>query len=145
MILTQKQSRMQEGFTLVEILIAVALVMIMGGIITYSVQGYLEKTKKRTTRMSLKLIREQIEEYYDDTGEYPQSLMDLIKKPLDEKVAENWGGPYIKSKEQPKDAWKKPFHYEVTEGGEHPFELYSYGSNKGKATPKSEWIDAWKL
>jgi general secretion pathway protein G len=146
MIYIEKQKHAQDGFTLVEILIAAALVMILGGIVTYSVQGILESNRKKSTALSLKFIRDRIEAYNDDTGEYPRNLVDLIKKPADEKIAESWDGPYITAKkgEVPKDGWNKPFHYEPTEGGEHPFELYSYGSKRGKGTPKSEWIDAWK-
>ncbi len=41
--------------------------------------------------------------------------------------------------------WGKPLHYALTPDQEHDYELYSYGSKKGKGAPKSEWIDAWKF
>lgn len=140
----EKPTHVQDGFTLVEILIAAALVMILGGIITYSTRGILESNKKNATIASMKVIKEALNRYAEDNdGDYPQSLLDLVKKPADEKAAANWDGPYLETKkgETPKDAWKQPFVYNLTEGGEHPYELLS---KKGKGTPRAEWIDAWK-
>jgi len=141
-MISYNQKHTQNGFTLIEILIAAALVIILGGIVTYSMQGILESNRRSSTRASLKTIRAQIEQYSDDVGEYPRTLVDLAKKPTDEKIAEKWNGPYIDK--VPKDGWNKPFVYNVTEGSENPFELYSYGGKKGKSMPKSAWIDAWK-
>lgn len=139
------QRHVQEGFTLVEILIAFALVMIMGGVVFVSYKGVVAKNARKATIESLRVIRGALESYRDDTGEYPAALRDLIKKPTDEKAAEQWAGPYIETKKgEILDGFKKPFHYAVTQGGENPYELYSYGPN-GKGSPKSEWIDAWKV
>jgi general secretion pathway protein G len=139
------KKNMQDGFTLVEILIAVALMLVLGAVVTYSYRGVINKNKRGATITSMKNIRAAIDNYKDDIGEYPSSLRDLVAKPTDEKAAELWHEAYLDSKnnEAPKDAWKNPFVYNVTEGAEHPYELYSYGKN-GKGAPKSEWIDAWK-
>ena len=142
----QKKSHMQKGFTLIEILIAAALVMILGGIATASYRGIVESNSKSSTQASLKSIKFAIETYHDEIGEYPQSLQDLVRRPSDEKAAANWR-PFIESKnnQAPRDAWKNAYVYNVTEGAENPFELYSYGSKKGKSTPKTGWLDAWNL
>ncbi len=137
---------LQKGFTLVEILIAVALVAAMTGIITYGTQKYLESNRKHAAVASLKTIKAAVEDYNDNVGEYPRTLTDLIIRPTEEKAAAGWEGPYITAKNNkvPNDPWDKPFVYNVTEGGERPYELYSYGSKKGKNAPKSGWVDAWK-
>lgn len=141
---TQNNTNLQKGFTLAEILIAAGLVVILGAIIAFSTRGILERNRKSATRASLKTIKASVEQYSDDTGEYPRALIDLVVKPTDEKVSTSWEGPYISGKKAPVDGWKQPFVYNVTEGSEHPFELYSYGPGK-KGAPKSEWIDAWNL
>ncbi len=140
----EQKNTMQKGFTLIEILIAAALVTILGGIVTYSMQGILEKNRKNSTRASMKTIKGVIEEYHNELGEYPQSLLDLVRKPSDEKIAANWN-QYLGGKQAPRDSWNNAYVYTVTEGAENPYEFYSYGSKKGKSTPKSEWIDAWNL
>jgi len=140
MISISKHSK--DGFTLIEILIAVALVLILGGIATFSYRGLVEKNARRGTIVTLKAIKGFIEQYQEDMDEYPESLRDLVKKPASEKAAENWHGPY--TDKEPRDGWKHTFYYAPTsEGGEHPYALYSYGP-KGKGAPKTEWIDAWK-
>lgn len=137
--MSYKERNMQEGFTLVEILIASALVMILGALATYSYRGILESNKKRSTIASMKTIRSALEQYQENEGDYPQSLNDLVNKPADEQAGANWDGPYMDK--VPKDGWKQPFVYNLTEGGAHSYELYS---KKSKGTPKAEWIDAWK-
>ncbi len=138
------QRHAQEGFTLIEILIAFALVMIMGGVVFVSYRGIVAKNAAKATVESLRVIRNALEQYREDVGEYPASLRDLLKKPADEKASEQWAGPYIETKKGDiKDGFNHPFHYAVTPGGEHPYELYSYGPND-KGSPKSEWIDVWK-
>jgi hypothetical protein len=51
----------------------------------------------------------------------------------------------VEGKKVPTDGWDKPLQYHPTPEGENPFELYSYGSSKGKAMPKEKWLDVWKL
>lgn len=139
------QKQVQEGFTLVEILIAFALVLIMGGVVFVSYRGIVAKNAATATIESMRVIRNALEQFRDDTGEYPSSLRDLLKKPTDEKIAEQWQGPYIETKKgELKDGWGVPFHYAATPGGENEYELYSYGNKKGKSGPKEARLDAWK-
>jgi general secretion pathway protein G len=139
MISISKHSK--DGFTLIEILIAVALVLILGGIATFSYRGIVAASARKATLTTLKTIRSVIEQYEGDIGELPESLRDLVKKPSNEKAAENWQGPYLEK--EAKDGWKHAFYYSPTAEGDHPYALYSYGP-KGKGAPKTEWIDAWK-
>lgn len=135
----------QEGFTLIEILIAFALVMVLGGVVYVSTRGVVERNRKTATLESMRVIRNALEQYRDDVGEYPASLRDLTKAPTDEKLAESWQGPYVESKKgELKDGWGVSFAYNPTPGAEHEYELISYGSKQGKSAPKTGWIDAWK-
>lgn len=134
----------KSGFTLIEILIAVAIVAIMAGGAFYAFNTYRKRAAITSTKASLKILKTALEQYDLDTGEYPDSLRDLITAPANEKVKERWVGPYIEGKNVPRDGFGKDFHYEKTEGAEHPFELYSYGP-RGKGGPKNEWLDVWKI
>jgi general secretion pathway protein G len=138
MISVSKQNK--DGFTLIEILIAVALVLILGGIATFSYRGILAASARKATITTLKTIKGAIEQYENDIGELPETLRDLVKKPSNEKAAENWHAPYME--EEPKDGWKHAFYYAPTPEGEHPYTLYSYGP-KGKGSREGR-IDVWK-
>ena len=140
MISTQAHAR--AGFTLAEILIAITIVAIMGAIAVPSYLAYSKKANTTAAKATLNNLAMGIEEFQADTGRYPETLQDLVKKPLNEELATGWDGPYgIKGTTIPKDPWKIPYQYTVTPEGE--FELYSYGPKK-KTAPQTEWIRAQK-
>lgn len=132
----------RSGFTLVEMLVVLAIIGILFAVITPAYNAYKKRAGRQATISSMRVITLALEQYKEDMGEYPPSLKDLVKAPTEN--ADQWQGPYIKSKETPKDGFGNPFGYSVTPGGENPYELYSYGKD-GKGSPKKEWIDAWKL
>jgi general secretion pathway protein G len=137
------REHVKNGFTLVEMLIVLAIMGIVMAVATPAYFTYKRGAQKRATAANLRTIKQALETYRDDVGDYPASLRDLVKKPTDEK-AENWDGPYTSGKDEPKDGFGFKFHYAVTPGAENPYELYSYG-RKGKGSPKEEWVDVWKL
>jgi len=130
----------REGFTIIEILIAFTLVAILAVTVGPAFYRTLAGGQKKATVSSLQGVNNAIKQYYMDTLEYPNKLRDLVKKPAD---VSDWEGPYLDK--EPRDAWKKPFVYKLTPEGAHPYELYSYGSDKGRATPKDKWISVWNL
>lgn len=130
------------GFTLIEMLVVLAIMGILIAVITPAYVSYKRRAGKQATIGSMRAIGLALEQYKEDVGDYPASLRDLVKAPADvDQSLGTW--PYIKSKETPKDGFGNPFHYALTPGAEHPYEFYSYGSS-GKGAPKNEWIDAWK-
>jgi len=139
MSFAQKQAR--AGFTLVEILIAVAIVVIIGAVAAPMYLSYKKQAAMDATKASLKGINLAIEQFHTNIGQYPETLMDLVRKPLNEELAKEWVAPLIQGKDVPKDGWKNPIQYRLTPEGDQPYELYSYGP-KGRSAPQSEWIKA---
>jgi general secretion pathway protein G len=142
--MSQNRARsVQEGFTLIEILIAFTLVIVMVGTITFAYRKVVENNRKKATIASLRSISNALDLYKDDVNEYPDKLLDLVKE--SGQAIEGWGGPYIttKNNQEPKDSWGRAFYYMKTPDAEHSYELSSYGPN-GKSSPKSQWIDVWK-
>lgn len=132
----------REGFTLIEIMIAVAIVGLMLAIIGPAVYRRFAGATESAARSQMASLKTAIGTYYIDTIRYPDRLSNLIIKPP--AVAAKWRGPYLEADEVPDDPWGNPYQYKKTPpGGKHPYELYSYGPN-GKEAPKEEWIHAWK-
>ena len=132
----KNRSSVQEGFSIIELMVVIFIIGLLLAFIGTRVGGASEKAKLSTAKQQVRTLQEAIERFHDDTGEYPDALEDLARKPAGEAAA-NWEGPYLKT--VPKDPWKKKYQYQKTDGAEHDYELYSNGP-KGK-----ERISAWEL
>ncbi len=134
----------QRGFTLIEILIAITIVALMAAVVGLPVFRYVTRASKTAAKSTIKTLKVSIDQFYMQTNQYPRALKDLITRPTtDERIAKKWDGPYLEQKEVPEDPWGNRYQYKLTPGTQHPYELYSYGSEEGKATPKEQWISVW--
>jgi general secretion pathway protein G len=136
------RSSAREGFSLLEIMIAITILGVVMAMVVPNVYSALARAKINTTKTVLKSLSAQIELYQVHTNQLPKTLKDLIKVPQDDQIKRKWEGPYLKPAEMPVDAWDHTFSYKVTPGGKHPYELLSYGPN-GKGSPKEEHISVW--
>ncbi|MFC1845560.1 type II secretion system protein GspG [Candidatus Dependentiae bacterium] len=138
----------KAGFSIMELLIYLA---ILGVILAVAVPGFMqmfEKAKKDTAKSSMKILRTAIDKFKLDTGVVPERLRDLVRKPApsgyyEPEMISSWqDGGYLKDPKVPVDPWKSRYKYEVTPGGRHPYELFSYGPSR-RGAPKAEWISVW--
>ena len=70
----------QRGFTLIELLIVLAII---GTLLAIAVPRYfnsLQRGRETVLRQDLAVLREAIDKYYADTGQYPESLAALAEK-----------------------------------------------------------------
>jgi len=132
-----------HGFTMMEIMIAIAVVGGIMAVIIPTVMSQREAAKAYNTRSILQKLRASIEGFHSDTDTYPTKLKDLVTRPADEDISANWVSEYAAAKLL-KDGWGNDFKYHPTPDGDNPYELYSYGKS-GKKAPKSEWINVWKI
>lgn len=70
----------RRGFTLVELLIVLAIIATLLTIAVPRYFGSLEKSKEAALRQSLQVMREAIDKHMADTGRYPDNLDDLVSK-----------------------------------------------------------------
>jgi general secretion pathway protein G len=132
------------GFTLIELIIAMAILALLALVVAPMFMGALDKARISSTKDKLKSIKTSIDMFKVDTGKYPSKIRDLVEKPKEESLARNWQkGGYLQGGEEPKDAWDEYFVYKRTPDGQNPYELYSYGSN-GPSASKEDWISVWK-
>lgn len=135
----------QKGFTLIEILIAVAIVALAAVTVGPTLFNLLSGQKHKIVKNQMRQINTAIQTFYADTNQFPQMLNDLVRQPADPDIAKNWHkGSYLGGDSVPKDPWGNKYKYELTPGGAHPYELFSRGAN-GKQAPRAEWISVWKL
>ncbi len=103
------ESRKCAGFTLIEVLLVVAILGILAGVVVVNFSGHGEKARIRATRASIAAISTAVDMYEVDTGRFPPSLQSLITASGEQ----NWNGPYIKGGGLPVDSWGTAFSYSV--------------------------------
>ena len=67
------------GFTLIELLVVMAIIATLASIAAPRYFSSLEKSREVALRSNLKVMREAIDQYHQDTGKWPSSLEDLVK------------------------------------------------------------------
>lgn len=138
-----KKNTLEAGFTLLELLVVLVILVLIAGLVAPRVIGYLGSSKTKTAKVQISALQSAIELYKLDTDQYPsteQGLSALIKKPDN---AENWNGPYLKRSAIPKDPWGNGYHYKHP-GTHGDFDIYSLGSdNKEGGDGDKQDIVSW--
>ena len=117
------------GFTLVEMLVVLAIIGLLVGLVAPRVFGQLAEAKVRTAHIQIESFKNALDLFYLDAGRYPTSqegLQALNTRPAN--VA-SWGGPYVKGTNVPKDPWNRPYAYRAPGGSGRPFDITSDGPN----------------
>ncbi|MGB4812288.1 MAG: prepilin-type N-terminal cleavage/methylation domain-containing protein [Methylophilaceae bacterium] len=76
----------RQGFTLVELLVVLAIVALLLTIATPRYFANLERAKESTLHQDLTAMREAIDKYYGDNGRYPESLVQLVERKYINKI-----------------------------------------------------------
>lgn len=71
---------LHRGFTLIEMLVVLAILALLLSIAVPRFQGALEKSKDVTLVENLKVLRLTIDQFHADKGRYPDSLQELVEK-----------------------------------------------------------------
>lgn len=130
----------RSGFSLMEIMIAIAIISLMLGVAGPFLMKQYQKAKVSKARTELRGIQDAINQFNIDTNRNPSSLKDLVKRPTDENLARRWDGPYLKQKTVPQDPWGNKYKYQLTPDAQHPYELSSRGpAGGGKKSAMSVW------
>lgn len=96
------------GFTLVELLIVIIVIAVLAAIAIPKFVNSSERSKEASLHADLKLVRDAVELYHNDTGAWPAQLSDLsaTTAPASGKDstgaaytinATDWKGPYLMS------------------------------------------------
>lgn len=114
-------------FTLMEILIAIGIIMLMAGLAIPFYGKMLTKGRKAAATAQIQNFEMAITNFQIDTGKFPKDLNDLLKENSGDK---KWDGPYLKSKDIPKDPWGNDYVYELSSGSSSQgYTITSYGSD----------------
>lgn len=130
------------GFTLIEILVVVAVLAILAALVAPNVFGHLGTAKDAAARAQMEMLGAALDAYRLDNGRYPtsaQGLEALRTEPTLEPRPRNWRGPYLR-RAVPLDPWDTPYVY-TSPGEANPngYDLLSLGAD---GQPGGEGEDA---
>lgn len=132
-------SRSRNGFTLVEILLALTIIGMLVAVAVSKVDGIFGQSQEQIARLFVgDSMKTAMLRYRMDIGDYPstaEGLKALITAP--EERADRWKGPYIESKggESPRDPWGEPYQYRCpgTRNADG-YDLFSKGRDRAADT-----------
>jgi general secretion pathway protein G len=128
--MTRRQDRQHRegGYTLVELLVVLAILSLLVAIAAPRLIQYLGSAKTDTAAIQVERLGGVLDLYRIELGRYPstqEGLQALVDRPPQ---AEAWNGPYLKNRDSLVDPWGRTYLYRVP--GQHgEYDLYSLGAD----------------
>jgi len=121
------QARRQQGFTLIEVMIVVAILGILATLVVVSIGGRQDQALVTATKSDLQAISQALDLYKLDNFKYPTTDQGLEALVVKSDNARSWPeGGYLKK--VPVDQWKNPYVY-ISPGATGAYDLYSLGAD----------------
>lgn len=143
---TKPRAGLRAGFTLIEVMIVILIVLALGGLVAFNVMGSKAKADKNMAKIDLQTLEKALKGFHFNHNRYPtdeEGLKVLWDKTAmqDEEEQKKWDKLLDKPIE--KDIWGSPWQYkaEGEHGDEGLYDLWSYGPDRQDGTDDD--ITSW--
>jgi len=121
----------KKGFTLIEIMLVVAIIGVLAAMVVPKLTGRTKQTKIAVTQADVDVnVPLSLDLYELDMGQFPSDLDSLMENKTN---SDSWHGPYLKK--VPKDAWGQEYIYKSPgERNKYGYDIYSAGPDGQNGT-----------
>jgi general secretion pathway protein G len=134
--------RREDGYTLVELLVVLAILGLLATIATTQVLKYFASAKLSTAHAQVESFSTALDLYKIDMGRYPTTQEGLQALKVEPPGGDAWKGPYVKNTTSLNDPWGHPYIY-VAPGRHGEYDLSSNGpdgtTSNGADPPVKNW------
>ena len=119
----------EAGFTLLELLVVLAILGLLAAIVAPQVLKYLGASRSQAAKVQVENIAAALDHFDLDVGRYPseqEGLDALVHPPAG---AANWNGPYLQRESALTDPWQRKYLYKSPGVHNGDFDVWSYGSD----------------
>lgn len=145
---TRRLRRTRRGFTLIEVLIVIAIVAALGALVAFNLIGTKEKANTDLASIDMKTIQRALQLFYTNHNRWPTDA-EGIKVLWDKSALENPEvdeAKWTRLLEEPSenDPWGSPWQYRAQSehGDSTKYDLWSTGPDKQDGTEDD--ITSWK-
>jgi general secretion pathway protein G len=128
------QNTIRRAFSLLEVMLVLAIIAIMTAAVAYNLIGASERAKIKATQGMLGTIQNAIKSFQIDKSSLPGAL------PL---LQQGGKMSYLDADKKLVDAWGRDFLYSTQPANGHDYQLYSKGPDG--VFPSADDIDVWKV
>ncbi len=141
--MTPTKPRPDAGFTLLELLVVLAIMGLLAAIVAPQVLKYLGSSRSQTAKVQIQNIDAAAELFRLDVGRYPTPEEGLTALVTAAPSAQGWNGPYLQKATALKDPWGQPYLYRAP--GQHgEIDVYTLGSDKAEGgTGEAKDVGNW--
>lgn len=142
-----KLSRAARGFTLIEIMVVVAILGILAALVVPKIMGRPDEARIVAAKQDIAAIKQALNLYRLDNTRYPttdQGLQALVERPTSGPIPANWkSGGYLER--LPKDPWGAPYQY-LSPGVRGEIDIFSLGADGATGGEGNDAdIGSWEL
>lgn len=139
--------RQKNAFTLVEVLLLVAIIGTLLALVIPSYTNLLEKSRTNRAIADIARIAQKLDEFLSDHGSLPETLIELLQHTPPLSLIDPWGNPYEylvilgKDKSEIQGIWRKD-RFMVPINAD--YDLYSKGEDEESQAPltaAASWDD----